>query len=38
MKQAFALLGVVAMLAYLLAQAMLLALQPLFAAFSNHAR
>ncbi len=38
MKQTIALLGAVAMLAYLFAQAMLLALQPLFAAFSNHPR
>ncbi len=38
MKQTIALLGAVAMLAYLAAQAMLLALQPLFAAFSNHPR
>ncbi len=38
MKETIALLGTVAMLAYLFVQAMLLALQPLFAAFSNHPR
>lgn len=38
MKETIALLGAVAMLAYLFAQAMLLALQPLIAAFSNHPR
>ncbi len=38
MKQAIALIGAVAMLAYLFAQAMLLALQPLIAAFSTHPR
>ena len=38
MKQTIALLGAVAMLAYLFAKEMLLALQPLFAAFANHPR
>jgi hypothetical protein len=38
MKETIALLGAVALLAYAVAQAMLVALQPLFAAFSNHPR
>lgn len=38
MKETIALLGAVALIAYLFAQALLMALRPLFAAFSNHPR
>ena len=38
MREIIALLGAVVTLAYLFAQALLFALQPLLAAFSNHPR